>query len=142
MHCFYHPEREAVGLCKSCSKGICTECAVDLDRGLACRGRCEDKVRKIIEVTDLAYQRADKLREPTRAVQQQPNQILQQRKAKMKSGAFYGYCGILLIIAGCWHDSVLTNLMGVIFIIYSIQFFYRAYQIWKQSKKPEVKNVP
>ena len=35
MRCFYHPEREAVGLCKACSKGLCTSCAVDLGHGIA-----------------------------------------------------------------------------------------------------------
>jgi X-X-X-Leu-X-X-Gly heptad repeat protein len=45
MHCFNHPEKNSVGTCKQCSKGLCPDCAVDLGHGLACRGheqRVED----------------------------------------------------------------------------------------------------
>ncbi len=41
MQCSYHPDRLAVGACKSCGKGLCAECAVDLGDAFACRGRCE-----------------------------------------------------------------------------------------------------
>jgi len=41
MNCFYHSDREAIGTCKACSKGLCEECAVDLGQGLACGGRHE-----------------------------------------------------------------------------------------------------
>lgn len=47
MSCFYHHERDSVGGCKSCGKNLCPECAVDLGRGLACRGRCEEDVRAL-----------------------------------------------------------------------------------------------
>jgi len=50
MRCFYHHERDAVDTCKSCGKGLCPECAVDLDQGLACRDRCEAAVRVLIRV--------------------------------------------------------------------------------------------
>src|SRR6202012_1470176 len=38
MRCFNHVDREAVGSCKACAKGLCSECAVDLGHGLSCRG--------------------------------------------------------------------------------------------------------
>jgi hypothetical protein len=44
MRCFYHPQIEAVGICKHCQRGICHECASERDGGLACRGRCEASV--------------------------------------------------------------------------------------------------
>lgn len=52
MKCFRHVERDAVGICKSCGKGICPDCAVDLGRGLACRGQCEGEVRALIDLVD------------------------------------------------------------------------------------------
>ena len=52
MKCFLHQERDAVGICKSCGKGICPDCAVDLGRGLACHGRCEVEVRSLIDLVD------------------------------------------------------------------------------------------
>lgn len=48
MQCFYHPEKSAVGLCKACSRGICSSCAVDFDEALACRERHEDLVGRLI----------------------------------------------------------------------------------------------
>jgi hypothetical protein len=46
MRCFYHPDAEAVGICKSCQKGLCAESAVDFGDGLACQG-CEERVRAL-----------------------------------------------------------------------------------------------
>ena len=52
MECFAHDGRPAVGSCRSCFKGVCRACAVDLGRGLACRGRCEEAARALIASVD------------------------------------------------------------------------------------------
>lgn len=52
MKCFYHPDRDAVGLCRSCMKGLCTECAVDMTKGLACHGACQKDVADILALTE------------------------------------------------------------------------------------------
>ncbi|HYM18646.1 MAG TPA: hypothetical protein VEU06_08790 [Micropepsaceae bacterium] len=44
MRCFYHPERDAVGNCKHCYRGLCAACASEREGGLACRGRHEADV--------------------------------------------------------------------------------------------------
>ena len=44
MRCFYHPQADAVGTCKHCHRGLCSECASEREGGLACRGRCESAV--------------------------------------------------------------------------------------------------
>jgi hypothetical protein len=44
MRCFVHIDSEAVGLCKNCMRGLCSDCAADLPAGLACAGRCESIV--------------------------------------------------------------------------------------------------
>jgi len=48
MECFEHAGLPAVGTCRSCFKGVCRSCAVDLGRGLACAGRCEEPARALI----------------------------------------------------------------------------------------------
>src|SRR2546430_6742511 len=48
MRCYYHHGKEAVGICKSCYKALCTECAVDIGKGLACKGRCEGDAKAIM----------------------------------------------------------------------------------------------
>ena len=52
MKCFDHSDQDAVGICKSCQKGLCKECAVDLNGGLACRARCEPQVRALSQLVD------------------------------------------------------------------------------------------
>jgi hypothetical protein len=46
VNCYYHPGVEAVGVCKNCFKGICSESAADVGDGLACKGACEKQVRQ------------------------------------------------------------------------------------------------
>lgn len=61
MKCFYHPEADAIAICKNCNRGLCTACATDLGNGLACKGRCEAEVQSLLEVQQRAktgYQKA------------------------------------------------------------------------------------
>jgi len=37
MRCFKHPHSEAVGICSSCNKGVCSKCAVEEDGKVYCR---------------------------------------------------------------------------------------------------------
>ena len=43
MNCYYHPEREAVGMCVACGKPICPECKVMLKDKFYCNP-CADKM--------------------------------------------------------------------------------------------------
>ena len=47
MKCFYHPQADAVGICKNCQRGLCPGCASERDGGLACKGRCETAVDQV-----------------------------------------------------------------------------------------------
>jgi heme A synthase len=47
VKCFYHPEIDAVGLCKHCQRGLCGTCASERDGGLACRDRHEKEVDQV-----------------------------------------------------------------------------------------------
>ncbi|MFO0880392.1 MAG: hypothetical protein U0840_23855 [Gemmataceae bacterium] len=50
MKCFYHQDRDAVGLCQSCGRGLCLGCAADLTEALACQGKCERSVHRLLAV--------------------------------------------------------------------------------------------
>jgi hypothetical protein len=54
MKCFCHNDRDAVGVCKACGRGLCRDCAADLGRALACKGRCEADARTAVELMDAA----------------------------------------------------------------------------------------
>lgn len=126
MKCFYHPEIDAVGICKSCSKGICMECSVDLGKGIACKGGCEEEVKAI-------------------------NQMMERTKGvyKKTSGAYssnsiiYLLLGVLLIIFGfiSWNVGDLryyTLPAGLIFLLGAI-FNYNNAKKFKENG--EVKEV-
>ena len=50
MNCYHHTSLSAIGICKTCFKALCPECAVDVGNGLACKGSCEEKVRELNEM--------------------------------------------------------------------------------------------
>jgi hypothetical protein len=50
MHCYYHPDHDAVGICKNCCRGVCPECAADVAGSIACRRRCETEVQAIVDL--------------------------------------------------------------------------------------------
>ena len=83
MHCYYHQDVEAVGLCKSCSRGLCAACAADVGNGLACRGRCEEEVKavnRVIGRNKTAYEKTS--------------------GAYARVGAFYAIVGAAFLAAG------------------------------------------
>lgn len=43
MKCFYHPNHDAVGVCISCGKAVCSECKVILQEKMYCNP-CADKM--------------------------------------------------------------------------------------------------
>ena len=59
MLCFTHADVPARGLCKSCSRALCLQCAAEVGKSLACKSRCEadvqvldEMLRKSVEVTN------------------------------------------------------------------------------------------
>lgn len=52
MNCYYATTQPAVGICKSCARGLSLEFATELKNGLACKGRCEDRATMIDNIID------------------------------------------------------------------------------------------
>lgn len=50
MNCYKHSHNSAVGICKTCFKAVCPECAADVGNGLACKNSCEEKVLELNEM--------------------------------------------------------------------------------------------
>jgi hypothetical protein len=57
MKCFYHPQIDAVAICKNCSKGICMDCVSDVGNGVACKGKCEAEVQAVNQMIQLGIKR-------------------------------------------------------------------------------------
>ncbi len=61
MRCFHHPDTPAIGTCKVCSRGLCSDCTTDLGHGLACKGVHEkeaQQINNIIQTNAKAYEKA------------------------------------------------------------------------------------
>ena len=74
MRCFTHPEAEAVGICMSCGKGLCAECAEEYEGSLYCNSDLVqlkinvDSTREEIDRAGQSRRRRDKLRLASRVV--------------------------------------------------------------------------
>jgi hypothetical protein len=141
MRCFYHQEKEAVGTCKSCGKGVCVECAVDLGKGLACRSRCEESARAIIQLVDRNIQLSTS---PVQAqlvvppsVQhtsqstdyigaQLTSHIRETRHFRWGAGAFCLIVGAVLLATGLLQRVVVLNIVGACFVAFGVVCFIRA----------------
>jgi hypothetical protein len=55
MHCFHHPDRNAVAVCRCCFRALCRVCCVEFSNGVACSEECQ-------EATERANQQIDDLR--------------------------------------------------------------------------------
>ncbi len=56
MQCYQHNENVSVGLCKACQKAVCSVCATDTGRGLACSEPCSREVGVLNEIIDRSKQ--------------------------------------------------------------------------------------
>jgi type III secretory pathway component EscS len=45
MNCYYHPDREPVGMCVSCGRLVCAECKVELQGKIHCNQCAEQLLR-------------------------------------------------------------------------------------------------
>jgi hypothetical protein len=132
MNCFYHPTVVAVGTCKSCCKGLCKECAVDLGKGLACKGRCEEDVKAVIGLIE----RNIKL---SPASEQLVNAA---RSNRYLGAAFYLIFGLLFLVfaayqyltVGFQSGDLLLWGMGVAFLIFGLVVLKRALRFSRSVK--------
>ena len=54
MQCFVHHEVAAVGICRTCGKGICPACAREIDKGIVCSEACAQFVTDNQAIVDRA----------------------------------------------------------------------------------------
>lgn len=110
MKCFNHPERDAVGSCKGCCKGLCHECAADLGHGLACKGVHEPMVETynmIVSKNARMYGSA--------------------QRNSLVGPAFYALMGVLfLAYALTKGDGIFgfLSLLGLAFLAFGVICFY------------------
>ncbi|MBV8124617.1 MAG: hypothetical protein JO370_11135 [Paucibacter sp.] len=108
MHCFNHPDIEAVGICKVCQKGICPVCAADLEHSIACKGKHESQAEAInsLVLRSMNFQGAA-------------------GKARYAGPAFYAFMGAVFLFFGL-RDSRGLDLpvyIGAGFLVFAVISF-------------------
>ncbi len=100
MKCFNHHEKDTVGQCKHCYKGLCKECVADTGEGLACKGEHE----KDVEFINSLIENNKKL-------------YSQRPKSVLMSNLFLLLMGIFFISFG-YEKSKFLMIFGVLCIVY------------------------
>jgi len=115
--CYYHPERPAVGLCKYCQRGLCSECAAHAGDSLACRNLHEE------QVTDME------------ALMQK--NILQSKRVGsdyLRNTIFYGVVGILFVAFG-YSQLRFLGLQAVVYLMIGLALLWAALSNYLESRK-------
>jgi hypothetical protein len=128
MRCFYHREKDAVGTCKSCGKGLCPECAIDLVKGLACRGRCETDAKAVIALIDSNIN-----------ISPVTTSMVQVGKsARVGAAVFMFVCGLIFMGLGLFVDRLgFIAALGGCFMAYGIFLFWSASRVTALRKRIE-----
>jgi hypothetical protein len=109
MKCYRHHDRDAIGVCKSCNKGLCSDCAADIGNGIACKNSCEQAVRDLNEIIS-----------KSKSVYQKNSSTY------YRMAVIYGLIGLFFIIYSFINTFLASFLLPlcVIFLIGAIFMFY------------------
>jgi hypothetical protein len=117
MNCFYHPTSPAVGVCKYCQRGLCSECAAVVDDVIACKNRHEDEVHQIEQLA--------------------ARNLFQSKRVSsgyMRNAIFYGLVGAVFAGFGLWQLKWL-GLQAVVFIMLGVFLLYAAAANYFEGRK-------
>jgi hypothetical protein len=128
MKCFYNPEEEAVGTCKSCGRGLSLPFASEYPKGLACKNRCEGDVESLIRLID------------RNVAMQKPSRSLVRTGPSNFYGAFTFYlvAGAIFVWAGFRRGDINPGLLlGVAFVGFALFTLYRGRRLARFVKESE-----
>jgi hypothetical protein len=125
MICFYHPDKPAIGLCKYCQRGLCSDCAALVistplnprDDSLACKNRHEGQVHALEEMTK--------------------QNILKSKRARsdyVRNTVFYGIVGLLFTAFGVSQLKWL-GLQAIVYAVIGLALLYAAVANYLESRK-------
>ena len=117
MNCFYHPDKPAIGLCKHCQRGLCSDCAALVDDTLACKDRHETQVHELELLT-------------------QKNLLQSKRVGSnyVRNTIFYGSVGILFTAFGASQLKWL-GLQAMVYLMIGLALLWAALANYLESRK-------
>src|SRR4051812_17982473 len=111
MRCFYHADREAVGVCKSCQRGLCHECAAEVEKGMACKARCEEDVRELAQL----------INQNARFQSTSTFLLSRARRTRIAAALFYMAMGLGFALWGMLHPYIrFISVLGLLFVFYGV----------------------
>jgi hypothetical protein len=119
MRCFKHQDKEAVGSCRACSKGLCSDCASDLGYGLACKGKHENLVETynaLIEKNAEVYDAVP--------------------KNLWITPIFFAFMGLVFAVDGFIARGItdFSFIIGIGFIVFAIIIYIKNKQLFSKTK--------
>lgn len=117
MNCFYHPNVPAIGLCKYCQRGLCSECAAIVDDVVACKNRHEDEVRQLGQLAARNLFQAKRV-----------------SSSYMRNAIFYGLVGVLFAGFGVMQYRFL-GMQAIFFMMIGLFLLYAAVANYFEGKK-------
>ena len=117
MNCYYHPDKLALGLCKHCQRGLCSDCAALVEDVLACKDQHEGQVHELLELSK--------------------QNILKSKRAGsdyVRNTIFYGSVGVLFTIFGASQIKWL-GLQAIVYLIIGLALLWAALANYLESRK-------
>jgi sulfite exporter TauE/SafE len=115
--CYYHPDVPAIGLCKHCQRGLCSDCAALVGDVLACKDRHEEQVHEFAELTK--------------------QNILKSKRIGsdyVRNTIFYGIVGVLFAVFGLSQIKWL-GLQAIVYAIIGLALLWAALANYLESRK-------
>ena len=118
MRCFNHHDKDAIGTCKSCARGLCPDCAVEVEKAIACRDRCEGDVATIRKLNSNALQFARST-----------------KQARYLAPVMFIFIGALLTTMGFSFEGVeFAKITGVVIILIGVAFLVIQHRLGRGMK--------
>jgi hypothetical protein len=117
MNCYYHPDKPAIGLCKYCQRGLCSDCAAYAGDSLACKNLHEAQVRDM----ELLMQK----------------NILQAKRIGsdyVRNTIFYGSVGVLFTAFGASQLRWLGT-QAIVYLLIGLALLWAAAANYLESRK-------
>jgi hypothetical protein len=126
MDCFYHENAQACGICKSCQRGLCKQCASEVNNGIACKGQCEEHA---VELDNFVLN----------AIKMQGSNDVLVQSASASIGAaeyFQLVLGAIFMAYGIYEETTLLILLGVAFLLFGGFGIFKILKIRSESAPP------
>ena len=143
MKCFQHPALDAVGVCASCGKGVCHDCAVEFQG----RMHCKECVKKVAPVPATPSTTSESRR--GEVVRLSKGFYLGSIIGGMGVGMVLYIIGIILAIVEMdrwrpnWGPPIFLLLVGLVVLVYgAIMWLRLVYKSWKAVQDGHARTTP